>query len=122
MRLAVPTTPWGRVGGDEDMSTTDADPAQVPNRFRATVVSARSSSVEPASTLSTAIDKAIKAMANGAWTGGRAGELEDQLTSWRTTCQTASNGAMNEFDDTVRGQPEMVDSNSWQARWRPWPR
>jgi hypothetical protein len=104
------------------MGTTDADPAQVPNRFRAAVTSARASSVGPASELSTAIDKAIRAMAKGAWTGGRAGDLEDQLTSWRTICQNASNGAMDELDDTVRGQPEMVDANSWQAHWRPWPR
>ncbi|WP_028045836.1 hypothetical protein [Cellulomonas sp. URHE0023] len=102
------------------MSASDADPAQVPNLFRAAVVSARSSSVESASALSTAIDKAIKAMANGAWVGGRAGDLEDQLTSWRTTCQNAANGAIDEFDHALRGQPDMVEANSWQAHWRPW--
>jgi len=103
------------------MGASDAEP-KVPNRFRAAVVSARSASVGPASTLSTALDDAVKAMANGAWTGGSSGDLEDLLTSWSTTCQNASTGAMDEFDDALRAQPEMVESSSWQAHWRPWPR
>jgi len=102
--------------------TADGPAAQVPNRYRAAISSARSSSREPAQTLSDALDKAVRAMSNGAWTGGKAGDFEDRLTSWRSTCRSASDGAMAEFDDAVHAQPEMVEANSWQARWRPWPR
>ena len=47
---------------------------------------------------------------------------EARLTSWRTTRQNAANGAIDEFDHALRGQPEMVDADSWQAHWRSWPR
>ena len=93
------------------------DQAKVPNPYLAAIRQNRASSVEPAHTLATALDKAVAAMEGGAWVGGRADAFHAALTGHRTAARNAGPRSLQEFDDAAAGQPEMVDPNSWQVHW-----
>ena len=94
----------------------DAQP-QVPNPYRAAIVSARERSEAPAQTLRTAMDKAVTAMEAGAWSGGTADTFFASLDGWRTTGRQAAAAAIQELTDAIADQPEKVDASSWQVHW-----
>lgn len=93
------------------------DQVKVPNPYLAAIRQNRVSSVDPAHTLATALDKAVTALESGAWVGGRADSFHGALTAHRTTAKNAGPRSLQEFDDAAAGQPEMVDANSWQVHW-----
>jgi hypothetical protein len=93
------------------------DQAKVPNPYLAAIRENRRQSVDPAHTLETALDKAVTAMEAGAWVGGRADSFHSALSDHRSDAKTAAGRGLQEFDDAAAGQPEMVDTNSWQVHW-----
>ncbi len=95
----------------------DGDEAKVPNPYLAAIKSSKGRSTEPAATLRTALNKAVTAMEAGAWTGGKADTFGGSLSGWKSTTGNAATNALHEFDDAIAGQPEMVETNSWQVHW-----
>lgn len=93
------------------------DQTKVPNPYLAAIRFNRGLSVEPADTLTSALDKAVTAMESGAWVGGKADAFHAALTGHRTTAKNAGPRSLQEFDDAAADQPESVDVNSWQVHW-----
>jgi hypothetical protein len=94
---------------------------KVPNPYLAAIRARKASSEGAAGTLRSALDKAVKAMDAGAWSGGKADDFYSGLTQRRTTASNAADNGMAEFDDAINGivsrGDEKVDPNSWYCHW-----
>ena len=59
----------------------------------------------------------MKAMAAGAWQSSVATTFEHDLKGKKRTLHTAGQSAVDEFDKQIRAEPDMVDSNSFEAHY-----
>src|SRR5690242_18620227 len=100
------------------MGTEDPE---VPNPYLAAIRARKAASEDDARTLRSALDKAVRAMDAGAWSGGKADEFYAGLTQRRTTAVNAADHGMAEFTDAINGivsrGDEMVAPTSWYCHW-----
>lgn len=91
---------------------------KVDNPFLAAIRGRRAESVPVAAELRARLDRVVTAMENDAWRSTTAEIFEAELTGHRTTLGSGSDGVLTEFDDAIAQQPEKVEWDSWQVRWR----
>ena len=91
---------------------------EVPNPYRAAIVSARDRARPVAADLDDDLRAAMRAMEAGAWVSTLADAFHTDLTGHAAALGRAADGAMSTFDDAVAGQPERVPDHAWQIRWR----
>lgn len=91
---------------------------QVDNPYLAAIRVRRSESVPITADLRAALDRVVSAMENDAWRSTTADIFESELTGHRTTLGSGADGVLTEFDDAIAQQPEQVEWDSWQVRWR----
>lgn len=57
-------------------------------------------------------------MAAGAWQSSFATAFEHDLKAKKRTLHSAGQSAVDEFDTKIRSEPDIVDSNSYEAHWQ----
>lgn len=100
------------------MSGGEEGPIMVPNPYKDALESARGRALGPAGEISRALDSAHRALSGGCWQSTTATGFGADLSGHRTTLGTVRDNAIGEFDDAIAGQPEQVESDAWQVRWR----
>jgi hypothetical protein len=90
---------------------------KIPNPYKQALQQARPAAAADANDLERALIGALKAMAAGAWQSSVATTFDHDLKSKTRTLHTAGQSAVDEFDDKIASEPDMVDSNSYEAHW-----
>ena len=90
----------------------------VPNPYRCAIIAGRASSASGREIVETALDRVVAAFELGAWVGGVADQVYAELAGLRQDARAVARGADDEFVSAIDNQPEMVDADAWQVRWR----
>ncbi|ROS26004.1 hypothetical protein [Cellulomonas sp. PhB150] len=91
---------------------------EIPNPYLAAIRVRRGQAVPVAADLRDDLDGVIRAMDAGAWISSTADDFYTDLTGHHRSVTTAADGAIATFDDAIRRQPEKVEPDAWQTRWR----
>ncbi len=90
----------------------------VPNPYRAALRQRRGRAGPVADELRAALDAAVRAMERGAWVSSMADDFAADLAGHRDALGLASDGVLATYDEAIAGQPELVERDDWQVRWR----
>jgi thioredoxin reductase len=92
-------------------------PGKVPNKYKAAVDNNYRQASAAARELAKAMSEATSAMNNKAWVSTRADAFAGELKSADSTLKAAGGGCEAALKAKRDSEPDMVDADSWQAKW-----
>jgi len=90
---------------------------QVSNPYKAAIKSRWDHASSSITTLQTILDGPF-AKLQQAWVGGSSEDAYNKLDGLRQRLSADVKTCNTTFQDAYRRQPEMVDEDAWQTRWR----
>ena len=92
-------------------------PSKVPNKYKSAVDSNCRQAGAVASELAKVMNEATSAMKGKAWVSTRADAFAGELKGAESTLKSAGSGCEAALKAKRDSEPDMVDADSWQAKW-----
>jgi len=92
-------------------------PGKVPNKYKAAVARNYGQAGAVARELANIMNDATSAMNGKAWVSTRADAFAGELKGVESTLRSAGSGCEAALKAKRDSEPDMVDPDSWQAKW-----